>query len=79
MSGQCDAAAVLLRRSDDGSPRLDGELSFPDGSAVAWREWVAWRSGRVSAILVKRLCGVALEAGSAWLPLDVSLLAEVAS
>jgi phosphoribosyl-dephospho-CoA transferase len=42
-------------------PRLDGELLFPDGAATAWREWQAWRDGRVAQVLVKRLHGVALE------------------
>lgn len=40
--------------------RLDGELVFPDGTAVAWREWQQWRSGQCSGLLVKRLDGVAL-------------------
>ncbi|MBC7728920.1 MAG: malonate decarboxylase holo-[acyl-carrier-protein] synthase [Microbacteriaceae bacterium] len=42
-------------------PRLDGELVFPDGRAVAWREWLPWREQRVDRILVKRLQGVAME------------------
>ena len=41
-------------------PRLDGELRFPDGAAVAWREWEAWRAGRSRAVLVKRLDGCSL-------------------
>jgi len=36
--------------------RLDGELIFPSGGAVAWREWSA-----AEQVLVKRLGGVALE------------------
>ena len=42
-------------------PRLDGELLFADGAAVAWREWLAYRQGRAAQVLVKRLHGVALE------------------
>jgi phosphoribosyl-dephospho-CoA transferase len=42
-------------------PRLDGELLFPDGAAIAWREWLAHREGRSPQVLVKRLRGVALE------------------
>jgi len=62
-----DAVAALLHEVAFTAPRLDGELVFPDGSAVAWREWMAWRAGRVDRILVKRLHGVAMEAGDAWL------------
>ena len=51
------------------SPRLDGELMFPNGSAVAWREWHAWRCGQTDRLLVKRLRGAALESGQAW-PLE---------
>ncbi len=65
-----DAAALLLHRAElpcSLQPlRLDGELEFPDGSAVAWREWRKWRSQGAAQILVKRLHGVALESGSAW-------------
>jgi len=46
-------------------PRLDGELLFPDGAAIAWREWVAHREGRAAQVLVKRLRGVALESPGA--------------
>jgi phosphoribosyl-dephospho-CoA transferase len=40
--------------------RLDGELVFPDGAAVAWREWHACRGGRTRRLLVKRLDGATL-------------------
>lgn len=40
---------------------LDGEFVFTDGRAVAWREWAAWRSGRVDRLLVKRIDGATLE------------------
>ena len=41
-------------------PRLDGELVFDDGSAVHWREWMAWRTGQARNLLVKRVDGAAL-------------------
>ena len=53
-------ADVLARAAWDG-PRLDGELLFPDGGAVAWREWRAHRLGLAAQVLVKRLRSVALE------------------
>ena len=55
-----DAMARRLQSLADAAPRLDGELVFPDGSAVAWREWLAWRDGHAGAVLVKRLDGVDL-------------------
>lgn len=58
---EADAAAALLARHAPGHPRVDGELVFPDGGAVAWREWAAWRAGHGRALLVKRLHGAALE------------------
>ena len=62
---QADAVAVLLQSWSDGL-RLDGELQFACGSAVAWREWLAWRAGRTPALLVKRLDGVALSHMPFW-------------
>jgi phosphoribosyl-dephospho-CoA transferase len=59
--GQADAAVLLLQQCQ-GGVRLDGELMFPDGSAVAWREWAAWREGRCAQVLVKCLQGAALHA-----------------
>lgn len=59
--GQADAVVRVLSSTAWADPRLDGELLFPDGGAIAWREWAAWREGRTSAVLVKRLRGVALE------------------
>ncbi|MFM2340895.1 MAG: malonate decarboxylase holo-[acyl-carrier-protein] synthase [Pseudomonadota bacterium] len=53
--------AVLAAQEGSPLPRLDGELTWSDGSAVAWREWAAWRAGRTREVLVKRLHGVALE------------------
>jgi len=62
-----DAVVALLQHAPIAAPRLDGELVFPDGSAVAWREWSRWRIGEVDRVLVKRLQGVAMEMGEAWL------------
>lgn len=58
---QADAAAAALQRCAPTGLRLDGELMFADGSAVAWREWTAWRHGAYRTLLVKRLHGAALE------------------
>lgn len=48
-------------------PRIDGELLFPNGSAVAWREWLRWRRGETREVLVKSLYGVALQDDVGWL------------
>lgn len=62
---QADAVAAAL--SDFTAPtRLDGELVFDGGAAVAWREWLAWREGRVRALLVKRLHGAATLTSAEW-------------
>lgn len=57
---QAAAAARLL--ADTGGAlrgvRLDGELLFPDGAGVAWREYAAWREGRARTLLVKRIDAV---------------------
>lgn len=61
---QADAAVAAVAALQRGAPdtlRIDGELMFVDGAAVAWREWAAWRSGGCRALLVKRLHGAALE------------------
>lgn len=55
-----DAVAALLDGWQMSDPRLDGELAFPNGAAVAWREWIALRTGRSSAVLVKELHGCRL-------------------
>lgn len=63
---QADAAVACLQ-SFPGEPlRLDGELMFGDGTAVAWCEWLAWRSGRVKSLLVKTLGGSALVTSPPW-------------
>lgn len=64
-----DAVAAALDGAVFGGPRLDGELVFPDGAAVAWREWLQWRARKVDGILVKRLGGPALERSDGWLAL----------
>lgn len=56
-----DAVADCLAAADPKLPRLDGELVFPDGGAIAWREWSAFRAGDVDEVLVKRLRGVSME------------------
>ena len=61
-----DAAVRALESFDAVRPRLDGELIFGDGAAVAWREWREWRAGRARAVMVKRLDGVSLERDAAW-------------
>ena len=65
-ASQADAVAALLQDWAVPRVRLDGELVFGDGAAVAWREWAAWRAGRSSAVLVKRLCGATLERAPLW-------------
>jgi phosphoribosyl-dephospho-CoA transferase len=62
---QADAVAHALQSFGAARPRLDGELVFGDGAAVAWREWIEWRAGRARAVMVKRLDGVALH-DTAW-------------
>lgn len=59
-AAHADDVAHRLGNSAIAQPRLDGELMFPDGSAVAWREWSQWRAARTRAVLVKRLTGAML-------------------
>ena len=66
-AAMADTVTALLHDTAFNTPRLDGELVFLDGSAVAWREWQPWRAQRVDRVLVKRLHGVAMEHGDAWL------------
>lgn len=61
---QAGLATEALLASADTSTRLDGELMFPDGSAVAWREWAAWRAGETPRYLVKTLLGAQLASGT---------------
>jgi phosphoribosyl-dephospho-CoA transferase len=63
---QADAVGACLQAFAGSALRLDGELMFADGSAVAWREWRAWRSGQVRALLVKSIGGNALLQPPQW-------------
>jgi phosphoribosyl-dephospho-CoA transferase len=60
-AGEADAVAQSLASTAPGWPRVDGELVFLDGAAVAWREWAAWREGRARGVLIKRLHGPSME------------------
>jgi phosphoribosyl-dephospho-CoA transferase len=57
---QADAVARQLQSFPRARPRLDGELVFDGGHAVAWREWLCWRAGGAKALLVKHLHGSSL-------------------
>src|SRR5438067_14087 len=59
-AGQADAVARQLQSFPCARPRVDGELVFDGGDAVAWREWLCWRAGAAKALLVKRLEGSSL-------------------
>jgi phosphoribosyl-dephospho-CoA transferase len=64
---QADQASALLCTANDAGPlRIDGELAFESGAAVAWREWLRFRSGQTEQILVKRLAGATLEDAAVW-------------
>lgn len=63
---QADAVVALLQAQATPLPRIDGELMFADGAAVAWREWAAWRGGRARALLVRHLERVGLEHDAGW-------------
>ena len=58
---QADAVAAAILSMPLRRVRVDAELAFPDGRAVAALEWAAWRGGRVAQVLVKSLRTVALE------------------
>jgi phosphoribosyl-dephospho-CoA transferase len=58
---QADLAAGMLDGVALQGTRLDGELMFANGAAVAWREWSAWRNAGKGQILVKRLHSTSLE------------------
>lgn len=60
-AAHADALCARLEAAPPGLPRLDGELAFPDGAGIAWREWAQWRRGRVTQVLVKRIDRVAME------------------
>lgn len=65
-AAHADAVVRALGSFEAERPRLDGELMFADGAAVAWREWREWRAGSARAVLVKRLDGVCLQRDTAW-------------
>lgn len=78
-----DHAVKALQDHAPATPRLDGELMFPDGSAVAWREWAMWRAGQCTALLVKRLRNSSIErqpvlGGQAVVPLTSETIGCVA-
>lgn len=51
---QCDALLALLQQAAAALPcRLDGEIRFPDGDAVAWQEFAAQRHRPEARVLVK--------------------------
>jgi phosphoribosyl-dephospho-CoA transferase len=54
-----DAACQACHRlAAAGLPmRLDGELVFPDGTAIAWREFARMLAGQASEVLAKSLQG----------------------
>lgn len=60
-AAMADAVCSALAAAPPALPRLDGELLFPDGAGIAWREWLQWRRGLVPRVLVKRLRSAALE------------------
>jgi phosphoribosyl-dephospho-CoA transferase len=66
-AAQADQVVGLLQACRT-AMRIDGELVFTHGGAVAWREWAAWREGRCRKVLVKRLHGAALEQPGDELP-----------
>ena len=71
-----DAVARALQSFGAVQPRLDGELVFGDGAAVAWREWAAWRARQARAVMVKRLDGVSLQRDTAWCELAATEVTE---
>jgi phosphoribosyl-dephospho-CoA transferase len=58
-SAQLDAGLNLLRRHAQSLP-LDGEIEFPSGDAVSWKEWLGADGGGGARVLAKRLDTVAL-------------------
>ena len=65
-AGQADEATACLQSFASDALRLDGELMFPDGTAVAWREWQSWRAGRARSLLVKTIHGSSLVHSRQW-------------
>jgi len=63
---QADRVCAALQAARLGPLRIDGELAFEDGGAVAWREWLRFRAGETDRVLVKRIAGASLEDAAAW-------------
>ncbi|MEO6362862.1 MAG: malonate decarboxylase holo-[acyl-carrier-protein] synthase [Caldimonas sp.] len=59
-AAQADAVAATMQATSCPGLRLDGELVFDGGAAVAWREWLTWRAGATKALIVKTLFGASL-------------------
>jgi phosphoribosyl-dephospho-CoA transferase len=76
-SKQADSVVQSVAKLNWINPRIDGEIAFANGDAVAWREWQNWRlklaldshagNAKRNEILVKRIHGAALESGTEWL------------
>jgi phosphoribosyl-dephospho-CoA transferase len=56
--GLDSAIAFLARAERDIAMRLDGEIVFPGGDAVAWREWREAKDA--NRVIAKNVAGVAL-------------------
>jgi phosphoribosyl-dephospho-CoA transferase len=52
-----DEVTRRLQAFSSDALRLDGELVFERGHAIAWREWLAWREGRTKSVLLKHIGG----------------------
>jgi phosphoribosyl-dephospho-CoA transferase len=63
----------LLRLDADASVRLDGELEFPDGAAVNWRELARSGANLRDELLVKTMDGVEVRTRAALFRTPVSL------
>jgi phosphoribosyl-dephospho-CoA transferase len=76
ISEQRSAASLvegLLRLDAYASVRLDGELEFPDGAAVNWRELARSGASLRDELLVKTMDGVEVRARAALFRTPVSL------
>ena len=62
---QLDRGVALMSQHAKGLP-LDGEIVFPGGQAVAWKEWLATDGGN-ARVLVKQASGVRLVSRTALL------------
>lgn len=58
---RADRIAAVLAATDLTGIRIDGELALDAGRFVAWREWQAWRTGQVAAVLIKTLTDARLQ------------------